>query len=82
MRIVMRRNYGVTRLGEPWLRAGRTYSTNEMGISREELIMILATRKADVAEDTSANELWNIETATVDIPEVRKPTRRRKKVNE
>lgn len=82
MRIIMRRNYGVTKDGLPWLKKDHVYSTVELGLSREEEIMILATRKADIAPDTTPDELFGIEKAVVKTPEKRTTKPRRKKAND
>jgi hypothetical protein len=84
MRIVMLKNYGVMKDGRPWLVKGKEYNSQEVGLSREDEIMILATRKGQIAPNTSADEMWNLEKAVDETYEKRtpKPRTRRKAKDE
>jgi hypothetical protein len=82
MRIVMLRNYGVMKDGRPWLVKGQEYDSKEVGLSREDEIMILATRKGQISPNTSADEMFNIERTVDQTYEKRTPKpRTRKKAN-
>lgn len=82
MRIIMLRNYGVMKDGRPWLVKGQEYDSQEIGLSRQDEIMILATRRAEISPNTSIDEMFNIERAVDKAYEKRAPKPRRKKAND
>ncbi|MBB5804659.1 topoisomerase IA-like protein [Saccharothrix ecbatanensis] len=82
MKLLMKRNYGVTVEAKPWLPKGEVIDTDEMGISHAEAVSLIANNRAELAPGYQADQLFdgsNKETATVKTPEKRT---RRKKVNE